>query len=598
MTSKPNLSKTSYTNKEFSEIYPEFLQLAKELSYKWDPTVSNESDPGVTLIKEIALALDKINYSSDKNALESMPYSVTQERIARQLFQVLGYYPKWYISSEVSLSLAWKYTSEEDEAEVFETQTIKLPAFTQIKDDSNEYVYTIPTDVILSSDGTIEQTTAIQGFVKELKINNNTLITFDLLDANRRIYFPDYNVAQNGIFIINKEAKESKQINERSFWIQKDNLAIEKTGNNYYSFNVDIATNRCYLEFPADIAELIGDGIYINYLISSGRDGLIGVSQLNQLYDSSISVPYVQNGIDQEVTLNSDNLFIQNTAITLAGTDPESINSMYQNYNHIKGTFDTLVTLRDYDNEVFNTKEVSNAVVCDRTNDVQQSYKVVASSINDSENIIYKQEAETYSDGRLSPFSLKVYALQYNDLTDTESTSQNKIAYDNTFEMYSDLDVENVSNIDSSLRQLTLLLNDEKCVQHDFQDIKPNKICLIKNVAEISMTVFPTVSLTKLQQEDVSNSIKNQIYKLYNARMVNFGEEINYDTLFTNLLTSSNLIKNISLNQIQYFTYALYYSKDEEDDYVSDAQNKRKIKDKWRQVCVSDEIDYVKCTAS
>ena len=77
------LSDTSYTNKEFQEIYPELLDKAKELSYKWDPTVSNESDPGVTLIKEIAIALDKINYASDKNAMETMPLSVTQERTAR-----------------------------------------------------------------------------------------------------------------------------------------------------------------------------------------------------------------------------------------------------------------------------------------------------------------------------------------------------------------------------------------------------------------------------------------------------------------------------------------------------------------------------------
>jgi len=52
----------------------------------------------------------------------------------------------------------------------------------------------------------------------------------------------------------------------------------------------------------------------------------------------------------------------------------------------------------------------------------------------------------------LEPFALKIYALQYNDLTNTESTSQNKNAYDNTFEMFEDLDVEDPLNIDSSLR--------------------------------------------------------------------------------------------------------------------------------------------------
>jgi len=140
-------------------------------------------------------------------------------------------------------------------------------------------------------------------------------------------------------------------------------------GNTFYSFNVDISTNRCYIEFPSDISDLIGDGLYIYYLISAGRDGLVGIGQLNQLYDSSVTADYtmVQSG---SIQMSSDNLYIQNTDLLVAGKDPESIASMYQNYNHIKGTFDTLVTLRDYNNAVYNTEEVSNAVVCDRTNDV------------------------------------------------------------------------------------------------------------------------------------------------------------------------------------------------------------------------------------
>lgn len=263
---------------------------------------------------------------------------------------------------------------------------------------------------------------------------------------------------------------------------------------------------------------------------------------------------------------------------------------MYQNYNHIKGTFDTLVTLRDYNNAVYNTEEVSNAVVCDRTNDIQQAYRIVASNLNESENIVYTQEAnrtsDPYANGKIDPFGLKVYALQYNDLTNTTSTSQNKQAYDNTFQMYTDLDVEDPLNVDSSLRQLVLLLNDERCIQHDFSDIEPNKICLIKNVAEISLMVFPTVKLTELQKEDVVNSIRNQIYDMYNARRVNFGEEVNYDDLFTNILTSSNLIKNISLSQIQYFAYALYYSDDEYD-------GEYKLAPAWKEVCVSDEVNYL-----
>lgn len=580
-SSNLKLSDTSYTNKEFQELYPELLEKAKELSYKWDPTVSNESDPGVTLIKEIAIALDKINYTSDKNALETMPLSVTQERTARQLFQLLGYYPKWYISAEADVSMAWKVDSESEEYETLidSDERVKIPAFTEIKDDSGDYVYTIPTTTILKANGDVETVRAIQGVVKDLKINNTTNITLDLIDQNNRVYFPDYNVAQNGIFIMNKDAADSDNVSERTFWEQRDNLYVEEPGNRFYSFNIDISTNRCYVEFPTDIVDLIGGGLSIKYLISSGRDGNSAVGQLNQLYNSQVTATYL-NRTDSTLTMDSDNLYIQNTNLEISGKDPESIDDMYKNYNRIKGTFDTIVTLRDYNNAVYNTGAVSNAVVTDRTNDVQQAYRMMASTIDGSENMVYMPQG---GEDRMHPFALKIYALQYNDLVDTESESQNKKAYDTTFQMYEDLDVENPFNIDSSLLQLTYLLNDERCIQHDFSDILKNRICLLKNVAEISMMVFPNVQLTELQKRDVIDSIKNTIYLKYNARKVNFGEEIDYDTLFSNILTSSPLIKNISLNQIQYYTYALYYS---EDEYTG-------LKDGWKQVCVSDEYDYI-----
>ena len=77
MTEKENqISNTSYINKDFQTIYPELLEKAKELSYKWNPTESNESDPGVVLIKENAIIADKLNYNIDKNILETFPLSV------------------------------------------------------------------------------------------------------------------------------------------------------------------------------------------------------------------------------------------------------------------------------------------------------------------------------------------------------------------------------------------------------------------------------------------------------------------------------------------------------------------------------------------
>ena len=90
------LSNLSYTNKDFQTIYPELLDLAKKISYKWNPVESDESDPGVVLLKLAALMTDKLNYNIDKNILELYPLSVTQDTNARQLFDQCGYCMRYY----------------------------------------------------------------------------------------------------------------------------------------------------------------------------------------------------------------------------------------------------------------------------------------------------------------------------------------------------------------------------------------------------------------------------------------------------------------------------------------------------------------------
>ena len=73
MASTNILTSQSYTNKDFGSIYEELLDVAKQLSTVWDPTISNESDPGVVLLKLNAIIGDKNNYNIDSNVLEFYP---------------------------------------------------------------------------------------------------------------------------------------------------------------------------------------------------------------------------------------------------------------------------------------------------------------------------------------------------------------------------------------------------------------------------------------------------------------------------------------------------------------------------------------------
>ena len=176
----------SYTNKDFESIYPELLDLVKVLTYKWDPSISNESDPGVILLKLNAIIADKCNYNSDKNVLECFPLSVTQDQNARQLFAQLGYYMHWYRSASTDVTLKWSQDTVD--------YSFNIPAFTMVSDTDKSVVYSLigPTlgtsntlfnvgDQTLPCDGTAVTFKAIQGIAVDYSINGEKLITANYL---------------------------------------------------------------------------------------------------------------------------------------------------------------------------------------------------------------------------------------------------------------------------------------------------------------------------------------------------------------------------------------------------------------------------------
>ena len=64
------ISNKSYINKDFATIYPELLDYVKAITNKWNPQTSNESDPGIVLLKLMGFMGDKLNYNVDKNVLD------------------------------------------------------------------------------------------------------------------------------------------------------------------------------------------------------------------------------------------------------------------------------------------------------------------------------------------------------------------------------------------------------------------------------------------------------------------------------------------------------------------------------------------------
>ena len=533
------LSNLSYINKDFQVIYPELLNVVKKLAYKWDPTISDESDPGVLLIKLNAIIADKCNYNIDKNVLECFPESVTQEKNARQLFSQLGYSMKWYRSGSSEVSI--QYIGDNAESDL---TFITLPIFTMLTDSEGSVVYTTTRAATISlTSATPTTVPVIEGTVENYTLPNSSKITVANLDSKNRLYFTEYNIAENGIFIANTLTDVSNQDLDYTDWRRVDNLAIQPLGEKVYSFGIDSDNSVCYIQFPEDAATLFGQGINIYYIKSAGINGNIARGVLEKFY---------QDTTVDDLSLTSDNIKISNLSRVVDGKDPETIDEAYLNYKKTVGVFDTLVTLRDYVNAIYSSEKVYNCQVTDRLNDIQDSY-YITSLEGDSVKKVHK--VNTYSNiPSMSAYNLKFYILQPNSNMATPVPTD-AAQFSSTFNL--------IPNNSIQTDIIQKYIEQTKHVQHDILPISYDKIALIKLKYPLSCRIIPQYQLNQTQLDDLMSNVYKALYEALYSRVLDFGEEISYDYIYDTIQNADTRIKSIALDELKYTAYAQYIDTDD-----------------------------------
>jgi len=569
------LSNLSYTNKDFGQIYPELLDLAKKISYKWDPSLSDESDPGVVLLKLAALMADKNNYNIDKNILELFPLSVTQDTNARQLFEQCGYYMQYYKSATATVSFAMKSEPEISQSDLSilspndleidlslqaNHRTYVIPMFTMISDIDNEVIYTTLADVMLRTDGETKDVPAIQGIITDFTINGETTITVNNIDYNNRLYLSGLNIPSNGIFIADDSSTTS--VFNLNDWKQVDNLMLQPVGTKCYKFGLTADGSSCYIEFPDDIENIIGKGIRIKYVLTNGSDGNIGKQRLKQFYaDTTVKIYINSFNVQDGVLLTSDNVSITNVEEAINGFNPESIDTAYKNYQKVKETFKTLVSRQDYENFMYSAELLSNGFVCDRTNDPQSSYKVIdVNTKNDVTQLlttVVKTTSDNQSHDEMTAFDLRLYGFSYIGIP------TNGEQFEKTFTV--------INPNDESPDWNTVLagIDDVKFVQHNFIKSNHERIMMIKNKFPINSRIIPLSKLTATEEIDVLKNIVTALCKTLNSRVINFGESADYSLIYDTIMAADSRIRAVTLDEISYETYAVYM---DQNDKIQEVQ--------------------------
>jgi hypothetical protein len=541
------ISNKSYVNKDFQKLYPEILELARQLSAKWDPSTSNESDPGVVLLKLLGFMGDKINYNIDKNILEAFMPSATQESSMRNLAEINGYYPRYYLSATTDISFMYTGTK------LGANQSFTLKAFeTTVTDVDNATTYTLLEDCIINGRYITTRVPAIEGKLESLTINDVSSIHLANLDDNNRLYFSERFVAENGVFI--------QRVNDVNvFWTKINNLNTNEPGQLVYKFGFDSIRNLPYLEFPTDISSIIGDGLTIKYIRTAGSSGNVRAGFLTRLsspsevfvdLNPSITVYPDTNENQTETTI----LTISNLSDSNNGEDPESINDIYNSFKKTVGTFDTLVTSRDYANAIYNLLTpdsktvVSNVQVADRRTDINYSNQII------SFNQYGPVKLNITDNDDITPFDLCLYPL--NPIT----TSYNLTTYTNSFFPLTDLTDVNTG------------IDNYKTISHTFKSLFDSDIYLYKNYYKLNAKISTNFKVNTFEQSSILSNINDALFRNFNSRELDYGQEIPFDTLLNVVQGADTRIKNVSLEEPEIVTKVM--TRNRAETFLLDPANK------------------------
>lgn len=380
----------SPTKKDFVQIWNELLEVAGKLSERWDPTSTNESDPGIVILKALTAIADKLNYNIDKNTLEAFMPTAAQEDSMRKLCDMLGYNIKYYQSAVTPVTIKYHNPDpSEDENDVMLAPGLTIPKFTVITNNDGDINYFTKEDILISDAEPTKKVTCIEGqLVKCESLNNNNVITINQISEGNRFYLPETQVAENGIFVYNikSDDQHTQLLVDDIAWEKVDNLNIQTHGSHVFKFGFDSYESRPYLEFPEDYSELFKDGVFIYYTRTSGVNGNISAGTLTQ-----IELPKS----DDWDKVSAESFSVTNTFSTTTGSNAETITQAYNSFKKTVGTFNTLVTCRDYMNKIYSMTDdsnnkplVSNILVADIRTDLNRAVTICSC---DDAGIFYRE---------------------------------------------------------------------------------------------------------------------------------------------------------------------------------------------------------------
>lgn len=401
----------NYTSRDYQSLLQDFIDAVPKLTELWKPEA--EADPGMVIGKYIASVAEVLGINVDLLANEIFAPSVSQRKNAEKIFSLIGYELGWYVAARTEIT----FTNVSSVPVTIDfgfngSNFATVNAYTDITNASRVITYNIlpltntygatdtrsrrdvvggdvdvfaDTDEVQLATGESVTRVGIEG-----EIRSYTVSVQQVKDNNYIIKLPSQHIDTTAIWI-----KAKTSLNADSFlttqWIQCSNPAEFITPEPRFAVTYDSYSNAQVQisNYLNQLEDYSSNYLTVYWIDCSGVIGCVGENVLSNF------LPAKQTGTENV----SDSLTISNLSNTVelphtnvvTGASPETAKEAYFNSRNYINTWDSLVTLPDY--QRFLSREPG--VDCAYVIDCQKALDINLAIYRD-ENLTDSQKSKKY----------------------------------------------------------------------------------------------------------------------------------------------------------------------------------------------------------
>lgn len=401
-----------YTSRDYESILQDFWDIVPTMTDLWKPEA--DADPGVVMGKYLASIADMLGVNLDILATELFAPSVSQRKNAEKIFGLIGYELGFYTAARTEVTITNNSSSSVTLDFGFNGNNFTtLNAYTDITGQSRVITYNILplTNTYGSTEtrsrrSTVTDTVDVFATTDKVTLAPNASVTRVAIEGELRSYsisvqqvkannyiisIPSQHIDTTAVWI---KAKASQNADEflATQWLQVSSPSEFITPEPRFAVTYDSYSNAQIQvsNYLNQLENYDNNYLTVYWIDCSGIIGCVSTNVLSNLLCAKDPGAVSDSSGDIIISNLSNTLELPHTH-TVTGKSPETAKEAYLNSRNYINTWDSLITLPDF-NRFLNREP---GVDCGLVIDCQKALEI-NKAIYDDENLTSSQKNKMY----------------------------------------------------------------------------------------------------------------------------------------------------------------------------------------------------------